>query len=404
MHTNAEMLTFPSFKAVGSEEKRLSGLSSRIFWKCHMTPPCADEIGNLGQTSRSTTLFLHFSFLFALVHQFMAPTFLLEILPEADAIKIFNGPNVIPSETYVLRGYVQLTTARRVGIRQISIQLEGVVRNMISAYPAEPAFDTQINPELWPASVYHANEDMPLLDRVMRRALLAAAGYASSKEIITRETTELFGDGMTTLMVGAGVIRWPFEITIPNAHKLPPSILLPQHSIHYALSAQLKLASIRDSLLVSFWNASFFFPGTASSRTNGSSRRPRRRRRLSHVSASSSTASSSSSSSDTSPAAHWDAEIMLRKSQKKKRQQMCRAYRPIQVRCHGYPSLQVLDQQPWIRYRGCRTGRLRYEVFMPRAVCLQQKTIDVICHFTPLCAETQIESIHMVLEQVSRFP
>ncbi|KAI9493797.1 hypothetical protein BDB00DRAFT_354920 [Zychaea mexicana] len=354
----------------------------------------------------------------------------IDIQPESDSVHLFKGENMIPNETVTLKGHVQLTLLRPIQIRQITIQLKGTVRNIISndiLRSTEPLFDEN-DTHLWPVAVLQSNSNIPLVDRVTRRALNAAMGYTSASQTIVREQTHLFNaqSNSTTssssskksapiIALPAGVTRYPFELTIPNADQLPPSILLPRHSISYELSAKLRLSSFREIAKMTYWNARSsaslsFLTSSASTSTSNN----KRRRRFSRSSSSSvSTRDSSAEAATTSPAPprilqeQQDQQLEAQQQQlvfSKQKQKMLRTIKPIHVFCHGHGSLQILEYQQRIRYRGSRERHLRYEVSMAKYLCLQKKKFDLVCHFFPLRDEAAIASIEAHVEQTEKYP
>ncbi|KAI8149339.1 hypothetical protein BJV82DRAFT_587637 [Fennellomyces sp. T-0311] len=321
----------------------------------------------------------------------------IDIQPETDTLNLFTGENMIPNAAFTLKGHVQLTLLRPIQVRQITIQLKGTVRNIISndiLRQTEPLLDEN-DVQLWPVAVLHSNSTIPLVDRVTRRALNAALGYASASQTIIRESVHLFDNSTSSpVSLEAGVTRWPFELVINNVDQLPPSMLLPRHSITYELSAKLRLASFREIAKLTYWNArssaSFSFLTSTSSKSS---------RRFSR-SSSSSTSSVSSSQQQQSVSALQERPKLFAKQ----KQKLLRIIKPIHVFCHGHGSLQILEFQQRIRYRGCRENHLRYEVSMAKYLCIQKKKADLVCHFFPLCDAATIASVEVCLEQTEQYP
>ncbi|KAI9260655.1 hypothetical protein BDA99DRAFT_560722 [Phascolomyces articulosus] len=376
----------------------------------------------------------------------------IDIQPENESIHLFTGENMIPNETITLKGHVQLTLLRPIQIRQITIQLKGTVRNIISndiLRSTEPLIDEN-DAQLWPVAVLHHNSNIPLMDRMTRRALNAAMGYASASQTIIREQIHLFNNSensdsksLPIISLEAGITRYPFELTIHNADQLPPSILLPRHSISYELSAKLRLASFREIAKITYWNArssaSFSFLTTHPLKNNNSNHHDNATtttdRRFSRSSSSSVStqestsrrhhhninnnasrlfiSSSTSTASPSSTTSQEQSSVLVPQQEQqqqqqtafsKQKQKLLRTIKPIHVFCHGHGSLQILEYQQRIRYRGCRERHLKYEVSMTKYLCLQKKKFDLVCHFTPLREEASIAWIEAYLEQTEKYP
>ena len=377
----------------------------------------------------------------------------IDIQPETDSVHLFTGENMVPHETVTIKGHVQLTLLRPIQIRQITIQLKGTVRNIISndiLRTTEPLIDEN-DAQLWPVAVLHSNSNITMVDRMTRRALNAAMGYASSSQTIIRERVHLFNNSnnnksLPPKSLPAGVTRYPFELTIHNADQLPPSMLLPRHSISYELSAKLRLASLREIAKITYWNArssaSFSFltasqpskdieegatdSGTANSRRfsrsssssilteNSSSRRQQRQQRLLTTPGSVLSNNPSRLFVSQGQEEYAEAEQPYQEEHRQQRQQqisfskhkqkLLRSVKPIHVFCHDHGSLQILEYQQRIRYRGCRERHLQYEVSMTKYLCLQKKKFNLVCHFTPLREQAAIAWIEVYLEQTEKYP
>ncbi|KAI7853262.1 hypothetical protein BDC45DRAFT_511732 [Circinella umbellata] len=375
----------------------------------------------------------------------------IDIQPETDSVHLFTGENMVPNETVVLKGHVQLTLLRPIRIRQITIQLKGMVRNIISndiLRTTEPLIDEN-DVQLWPVAVLHSNSNITVVDRMTRRALNAAMGYASGSQIIIREQIHLFNNNnnnksLPPRSLPAGVTRYPFELTIHNADQLPPSMLLPRHSISYELSAKLRLASFKEIAKITYWNArssasfSFLTASNPSNETdhNSTTSRIAAVRRLSRSSSSSISTQNSSSRRHqrqqrllTTPGSiisnngsrlfvsqgtqeYTEAERTHQEGHQqqqqisfsKHKQKLFRSIKPIHVFCHDHGSLQILEYQQRIRYRGCRERHLQYEVSMTKYLCLQKKKFNLVCHFTPLRDQAAIAWVEVYLEQTEKYP
>lgn len=339
-------------------------------------------------TSATRSLFLsRFSFTFFLM---TIPFASIDIIPESDTIHLFNGENVIPSGAYTLRGFVQLKLMRPLKVRRISIRFKGIIRSILSneaVKHAEPPTDIDSSdPSYWPASFFHPrSRDLSLADRMALRAAYIAMGYSNFRYTILSQSLHVL-DPEKPVLIEEGTSRWPFELVIDNAYKLPPSILLPRHLIIYELSAQLQLASWGESIKLAYWNATVSFAHLSSP----SFRHALVRRR-----------SSTSSAEDVAFSTTMGTTTTENTS---KLRPFCRVYKPIKVYSHDYASLQLLQHEPRIRYRGCRQHHMRYEVSVPSFVCLQQRKFELACKFERLRDEARIALIEIYLEQFEKYP
>ncbi|KAI9321047.1 hypothetical protein BX666DRAFT_1913957 [Dichotomocladium elegans] len=173
----------------------------------------------------------------------------IDILTENDSIQVYTTESMIPNEGYVLRGQLVLTLHRPVKARQITVQLKGTICNVVSNDPSiyyhsvnEPESNDASG---WPITIMQVGscaKKKDLLGRMGRFALYSTYGYATAYQKIVREEVNLLTNPTT---FEQGVTCLPFELHVP-AENLAPTLLLPRHSIHYALHAYVHLDSFKE--------------------------------------------------------------------------------------------------------------------------------------------------------------
>ncbi|KAG0174467.1 hypothetical protein DFQ28_006463 [Apophysomyces sp. BC1034] len=290
----------------------------------------------------------------------------LDIIPETETIDLFDEENTAPNEVYILRGQIELRLTRPVHIRQITVEFRGILSSAISLdYPEQKMWD-QTEPEL-----------QILIDRTKRRP----SGIAEATQVLIREHTAVV-DQPTLLR--AGVSRWPFELRLNNIQSLPPSLLLPRHSISYELSAYIKLTSLRERVKISYWNV----------RSKAVRRVSVAYRRLSNSMLPPHQDQSTPPSSPVGTSDQFN----------KKRNRLLSTSTPIKVQKHSHASLQALSCIPRVRYRGSRVDRMHYHVSTAKFACLQQKILNVGCDFFPLHPDAEIEFVELSLDQMEIYP
>ncbi|KAI8391587.1 uncharacterized protein BYT42DRAFT_200539 [Radiomyces spectabilis] len=262
-----------------------------------------------------------------------------DILPDTDHLDLFTGDDIIPNETYILRGHVRLTHSRPILVRRITVQLQGVVRSILSNDFKEPPLQDPWKPGQ-PSSACCFQRFKYWLDH---STLL---GYEESMHPLINLQTSIV---LQPTSCHAGVSLWPFELRLPNAHQLPPSITLPRHSISYYLTAHISLSSLKDRMMLHCLDLS---------------------------------------------------QALICSSQRKKLRSI---RRPIRIYQHVQPSLESLGYAPRMRYRGSREGHVRYEISMPKYACLQDTAYVFVCGFWPLVEEARIAAIDIYLEQIASY-
>lgn len=353
------------------------------------------------------------------------PLVTLDIHTEPESIQIFGDDATLPENSTTLRGYVELRLTRPVQLKQITVQLEGLVRSIVcsdiprSQEEDDKAVDGLLNdPRIWPSSILYNGrssslKQLPLVDRMSRRALHTAQGYSTATRTVLRYRTHCLPEQQPAKTIVAGVTRWPFAIRIDNLQQLPPSLHQPLHSVRYEISAKLQLASFREKVRVTCWNLSFRLarrsineissPDTTAELDPDSVDDDILGRHSSSHESSGSTGNMSSSSRS-----HDDDPRILQQqpgeARKKRPNHLFHIVRSIKVYRHTYASLQLLIRQPRVRYRGCRQDVIRYEVNMRKHACLQQGKFEAICCFEPLSAQVIVSAITVYLEQTERYP
>ncbi|KAF7723927.1 hypothetical protein EC973_001499 [Apophysomyces ossiformis] len=300
----------------------------------------------------------------------------LDIIPQSETVDLFDEENTIPNDNYLLAGHIELSLTRPVHVREIAVQFHGFVRSAISMdYPEQ---------KMW-------NHTEPELQILMDRARRRATGIAEASQVLIQERTIVL-DQPTLLR--AGTSRWSFEIHLKDVQSLPPSLLLPRHTIRYELSAYIKLTSLRERVKIGYWNV----------RSKAARRVSVAYRRLSNtmlpVQHLSTPSPSSSSSSSPPPLVVVTGE----RCQKKQKNRLLSASRPIEVRKHSHASLQAFSCIPRVRYRGARPDRIRYHVSTVKFACLQQRLLNVTCDFFPLHPDASISFLELSLEQTEVYP
>ncbi|ORY94550.1 hypothetical protein BCR43DRAFT_525743 [Syncephalastrum racemosum] len=359
----------------------------------------------------------------------------LNIHTEPDSIQIFGGDATVPEDTATLRGYVELRLTRPVQLKQITVQLEGVVRSIVcSDIPRSQEEDDKgvggflSDSRMWPSSILYNGrsssfEQLPLMDRLSRRALHAAQGYSTATHTVLRHRTLCLPEHQPAKSINAGVTRWPFIIHIDNLQQLPPSLHRPLHSVRYEVSAKLQLASFREKVRVTCWNLSFRLARRSSKQIPSLDAAAEHdselvddeiqaRRSSTHGSSRSMSVISSSRCSPEDDTCQSQHEYQRQQpgGTRKKLKPNYRSHRlfyiarSLPVYRHTYASLQLLVRQPRVRYRGCRQEVIRYEVNMRKHACLQQGKFEALCHFEPLSAQVTVSSVTVYLEQTEKYP
>ncbi|KAL0092683.1 hypothetical protein J3Q64DRAFT_1720559 [Phycomyces blakesleeanus] len=281
-----------------------------------------------------------------------------DIVPDNDYI-LLHANDVPGRDMLIIRGYVTLCVSKPISLRQIRVQLKGVLKSVVNT---------------------------EFTDKV--------TGLSKSVQVLVREQKEILGS-VARLEPGVSQ-RWPFEIIIPDSDRLPGSLTIPNHSIVYDLSAKLILASVTELFKFGFW--------AAKERVSSSSSVP-------------SPPSSSSSSSITvlppppqsnilSPL--LDRERSNDKNKKKDHQTRpwLRARHSLEIQKHtfGYLDIPLLLDVFQKRYQGTRQGHLSYTVICPSLIVRTQDSIGFQCTLTPLKEDTQVVQIIAELEQSERYP
>lgn len=332
----------------------------------------------------------------------------LIITPDLDTIHTFSDDGrTLPNESCIISGTVEINLLRPIQIRQLYVQLKGTVNCVISTSDFFQAQEAKIpNTDEIPMNKWNTLEsnELGFVDRIARKAL----GHANASLTIAHERIGIIDEPQ---VLGVGKTTWPFSLKINNMHELPPSILLPHHTIQYNLSARIKLNSLSERFKVSYWNARMNIHGNSSndnkrksstssdettsntipSITTTSTNTTTNTDDFSFISSSSSSLASSSSSS------------IISTTNKNKRH-LLGADHLIQICRHSYPSLYSLYSIPRIRYRGSRQDHLNYEIGMSKFTCLQKKAFPFTCRFNKVCDDAIIESMEYYLEQVESYP
>lgn len=334
----------------------------------------------------------------------------LTIMPDADTIHTFSDDgSTLPNESYTISGTVEINLLRPIQIRQLYVQFKGTVECVISTSDFFQPYETKAseNSDEIPMNKWNTLEasELGFVDRLARKAM----GHANASLTIAQERLVVLNEPQ---VLGVGKTIWPFSLKINNVHKLPPSVLLPHHTIQYCLSARIKLNSLSERFKVSYWNARMNIHGsslsgskrklsTSSDETTSSS--------IATTASSSSAASTVTSAASTITSATTDdassisSSSVISNSTKNKRH-MLGANHIVQLCRHSYPSLYSLYSIPRIRYRGSRQDHLSYEIGMSKFTCLQKKALSFTCRFNKICDDAIIESLDYYLEQVESYP
>jgi hypothetical protein len=212
-------------------------------------------------------------------------------------------------------------------------------------------------------------------------------------------------------LLKTGKNQFSFSIEIQHADLLPPTVILPQHSISYYLSAEVKPSSLSERFKVTYRNASMnplrrkntqIAPILSSQHNSRSYSLPPTSALLyeqERPSFSDSFQESSSSSVEYNRRDVVFSQLLSHRTMKS-----LSASRSIQVCQHSYPSLALLYRVSRVRYHGSRQGRLKYRISMPKYACLQKLKYNFQCKFEPLCEEAIIKSVVYYIEQVESYP
>lgn len=330
----------------------------------------------------------------------------LSIIPDANTIHTFSDDgSTLPNETYTISGTVEINLLRPVQIRQLYVQLKGTVECVISTsdffqpHELRASHSTdEIPMDKW--NTLEANE-LGFVDRLARKAM----GHANASLTIAHERIVVVDEPQ---VLGVGKTIWPFSLNINNVHKLPPSILLPHHTIQYCLSARIKLNSLGERFKVSYWNARMNIPGGSSSsnkrKLSTSSDETTSNSIATSASSSSAASMSTTTTTATDDASSISSSSIISSNSARNKRHMLGANCPIQLCRHSYPSLYSLCSIPRIRYRGSRQDHLSYEIGMSKFTCLQKKSFPFTCRFNKFCDDAIIESMEYYLEQVESYP
>ncbi|OAD02994.1 hypothetical protein MUCCIDRAFT_109845 [Mucor lusitanicus CBS 277.49] len=328
----------------------------------------------------------------------------LNIIPDADTIHTFSDDgSALPNESYTLSGTVEINLLRPVQIRHLYVQLKGTVECVISTSDffqphelRESRSTDEIPMDKW--NTLEANE-LGFVDRLARKAM----GHANASLTIAHERIVVVDEPQ---VLGVGKTIWPFSLKINNVHKLPPSILLPHHTIQYSLSARIKLSSLSERFKVSYWNARMNIHGSSSlsSKRKLSTSSDETTSSSIATTTSSSSAASMSTTTATDDASSISSSSIITSNSAKNKRHMLGANCLIQLCRHSYPSLYSLYSIPRIRYRGSRQDHLSYEIGMSKFTCLQKKSFQFTCRFNKLCDDAIIESMEYYLEQTESYP
>ncbi|KAI8646407.1 hypothetical protein BD408DRAFT_268194 [Parasitella parasitica] len=326
----------------------------------------------------------------------------LNIIPDVDTIDTFGDDDetTLPNESYTISGTVEINLLRPIQIRQLYVQLKGTVNCVISTsdfFQSQEAGAT-VTDEI-PMSKWNTVESSQLgfVDRIARKAM----GHANASLTIAHERIAVVDEPQ---VLGVGKTSWPFSLKINNMHKLPPSTLLPHHSIQYSLSAKIKLNSLSERFKMTYWNACMNIHSSSSlsgerKLSTGSSETTSNT--LSTIATTSTTTTATTTTTDDGSSIAPPTNIM---SRTKNKRQLLGAHHIIQICRHSYPSLYSLYSIPRIRYRGSRQDHLRYEIGMSKFTCLQKKLLHFSCRFDRICDDAIIESMEYYLEQLESYP
>ncbi|CEP10353.1 hypothetical protein [Parasitella parasitica] len=325
----------------------------------------------------------------------------LNIIPDIDTIDTFGDDDgtTLPNETYIISGTVEINLARPIQIRQLYVQLKGTVNCVISTsdffQPQEASASTT---DEIPISKWNTVESSQLgfVDRIARKAM----GHANASLTIAHERIAVIDEPQ---VLGVGKSSWPFSLKINNMHKLPPSTLLPHHSIQYSLSAKIKLSSLSERFKVSYWNACMNLQGSSSFGSKRKLSTGSDGTTSNTLSTIATTTSTTSSTATTDDGSSISSPTNIGSGTKGKRQ-LLGAHHIIQICRHSYPSLYSLYSIPRIRYRGSRQDHLSYEIGVSKFTCLQKKLLHFTCKFNRICNDAIIESMDYFLEQIESYP
>ncbi|KAI8979176.1 hypothetical protein BDF20DRAFT_868052 [Mycotypha africana] len=346
----------------------------------------------------------------------------LNIIPDSDTIHTFsNDDSTLPNESYILTGKVEVSLARSIQIRQLSIKFKGTVDSVITGtdFFNEHYRHNKYRDEIPIAKWDTVGVNNSFVNKFARKAL----GHGNATLTVINEQLDLFTQPQV-LRVGTTV--YPFSLNIKNVHLLPPSLLSPHHIIKYILSARIRLNSIGERVKLSYWNARSTFVSNSnhvntSSVSSYSSTNPIVAQ-LHYFSYSANMGSRSLASCEedfqvdnygaaasacpttpsTIPISKWN---QLQETSIKYKRQLLGVSTPIQLCRHSYPNIYSLSTSvAQIRYRGAREGRITYEICMSKFTCLQKRSFPFICKFNSLCEESKIEYMEYYLEQTESYP
>ncbi|RCI04484.1 hypothetical protein CU098_001857 [Rhizopus stolonifer] len=299
----------------------------------------------------------------------------LNIVPDVDTIHSFA--NETTHEPYTITGTVELELLRPIHIRQLVIGFKGHVDCAISSADFFQDYANKDGDEL-PYSKWNTAQPKGWVDTLTRKAM----GEANATWTIIKKQVTL----MQEQQLSIGKSSWPFSITIDNVDALPPSIFIPHHTIQYQLFAQIKLNSIAERIKVSYWQAMT--------------------RLFGHLPITTATTTISVPTALTRTSSNTDSLLFstMEHTRINTTRHLLGTSTPIQVYRHSYPSLYSLYQIQRVRYRGCRTDHIDYEVSMSKFACLQKKQFGFTCRFMPLCPDATLASIEYYLEQTETYP
>ncbi|KAI7906164.1 uncharacterized protein BX663DRAFT_499073 [Cokeromyces recurvatus] len=322
----------------------------------------------------------------------------LNIISDTDVINTFiDGNSIIPNESYVISGRVEIELAHPIQIRQLMVEFKGRIECIITSsdYFQDNTYNTACKDEI-PLGKWFtitSNNELGFIDKITRKA----AGQSKCFIDICHEQLILLDEPE---ILDIGKKSWPFSLKINNVHLLPPSLLTPHHTIQYLLSANIKLNSFRERFKISYWNALHI-----------NNRKKLKGGNSSLISPIITTVSQSSSLhhhnnrlpftviEDTSNNNNT-VNYYLRNNKR----QLLHVTNMIQICRHTYPSLYSLYSVPRVRYRGCRQGRIQYEVGLSKFTCLQKRGFPFVCTFNSISEDAIIDTLEYYLEQTEIYP
>ena len=325
----------------------------------------------------------------------------LIIIPDLDIIHTFSDDDrTLPNESCIISGIVEINLLRPIQIRQLYVQLKGTVDCVISTSDFFQAQETNVpNTDEIPMDKWNTLEsnELGLVDRIARKAL----GHANASLTIAHERMVIIDEPQ---VLGVGKTTWPFSLKINNMHKLPPSILLPHHTIQYNLSARIKLNSLSERFKVSYWNARMNIHGHSSNSNKRKLSTSSDETTSNTIPSISTTSTDATTNTDDYSFLSSSSSSSIISTTSKNKRHLLGADQLIQICRHSYPSLYSLYSIPRIRYRGSRQCHLSYEIGMSKFICLQKKSISFTCRFNKICDDANIQSIEYYLEQLESYP